>query len=88
MLKYSAIRLDKRKLSNVTYARNEEKKMKISGIPLHSTRVDVPFDEGHIFTIIQQTPTMKLCEGCCKQKKGMLISIIKIGHNYNNSYGR
>lgn len=49
--------------------------MEISGISLHPTNVDMPFDEGHIFTIIQQTPTMKLCEGSCQQKKGVLISV-------------
>ena len=61
------------KLSEVTYTRKEgdkQRKMEISGIPLHLAKVDMLFDEGHIFTIIQQMPTMKLCEGSCKQRKG------------------
>ena len=45
--------------------------MKIQGIALDLATVDMLFDEGDIFTMIQQTPNMKLCEGSCKLKKGM-----------------
>ena len=68
--------MDKVQLSNIRYTRkdgNEQTKMEISGIPLNLAKVDMPFDMEHIFTIIQQTPTMKLCEGSCKQRKGQFV---------------
>jgi len=70
--------VDKDQLSNVRYTCKDgygQAKMEISGIPLHLARIDMPFDMEHIFTIIQQTPTMKLCEGSCKQRKGEFNSI-------------
>lgn len=60
-------------MSEVRYTRkegDEQRRMEISGIPLHPAIVDMSFDEDHVFTIIQQTPIMKLCEGSCKQRKG------------------
>jgi len=60
-------------LREITYARNENKNMEIQGIPLHLNTLDAMLlNEGDIFSIIQQVPTMKLCDGSCKETKGVL----------------
>ena len=59
-------------MSEVKYTGSANTSMNIQGITLDLATADIPFDEGDIFTMIQNTEAMKLAEGNCKLIKGML----------------